>query len=217
MLAVFCFSLFAVNLFFSSGYFITKLFYMKVFVICLAALLCMYGLSAFAQDDKGYVYDGTIKFIVPDLPRFEDYSDVLSATKLAEDIDFDSYEGAWSFRTRLRNGLKKDPNFAGKYKVVTHGCGTSCQVNWIVDTENGKIVDRIGSSHGISYKLDSRLIIKHPPTYEEMPYNLTNHGTFGGAITFYIVRNNEIYELLSLKTPTIKWDDPKYPLAKGYP
>lgn len=182
-----------------------------------AFLLCLGALSAQAQEKGDYTYDGTIKFVVPDLPRFEDYSDIEYATKHAEDIDFDSYKGAWSFRTRLRKGLEEGPNFAGKYKIVTHGCGSPCQVNWIVDTETGEVIDRIGSSHGLSYKKDSHLIIKHPPRYKEMPYELTNSGTFGAAIGFYILRDNELYELLTLKAPMIEWDNPKYPLAKGYP
>lgn len=171
-------------------------------------------------------YDGEIKFSVDKLPQFDEFADGIYPPKtIAEDIDFSSHDGAWSFRTRLRRALKTGPNFAGKYKIMTHGCGTSCQVNWIIDVETGQVIENLGSSLGVAYRLNSRLLIVHPPYQEILGYNYTSWGDFGD-ITFYefIASNEEnmvfdennksrLYKLLKLKSPNIEWDsleNPRY-------
>jgi hypothetical protein len=45
------------------------------------------------------------------------------------------------FRTVLREGAKKGPNFAGHYTVVVWGCGTSCAQVAIIDAITGRISD----------------------------------------------------------------------------
>jgi hypothetical protein len=45
------------------------------------------------------------------------------------------------FRTRIRNGLKEGPDFAGRYSIVEIGCGTGCRRVFIADNRTGKVFD----------------------------------------------------------------------------
>jgi len=90
-------------------------------------------------------------------------------------VNLSSYKGARTYRTRLREGAKEGPNFAGHYTVVTFGCGTQCQDNWVIDARTGKIIDRFDSVIAPTYRLDSQLLIINPPNedykraYQEHP------------------------------------------------
>lgn len=181
---------------------------MKIRLVLSACLLVLISGCQTAAPPEEFVYDGRFSFVMSDMPRFEDFPDVDLPEMLAEDIDWDSHPKAWTFRTRLREGLKKGPNFAGKYAVVTHGCGSPCQVNWIVNTETGKVIGNIGSAHGVSYRLDSRMLVKHMPYAADLPY--TSLGTFG-TIDYYLIADDKLHELLKLHPPTIESDNPYYP------
>ncbi|MER2996827.1 hypothetical protein [Pontibacter populi] len=74
-----------------------------------------------------------------------------------------SHTDAHAFKNALREGMAKGVNFAGKYTVVTVGCGTACQQHFIVDRESGKIVEKIEGSTGAKYSPNSRIFILNPP------------------------------------------------------
>ena len=123
-----------------------------------------------------------LSFIVPsyakiEVPTFENY--ILSEQAIFKGqpaaVDFASYKGARTFRTKLREGAKQGPNYAGHYTVVTIGCGTQCQQNWIIEAQTGIILDSFSSIIGIAYQLNSLLLIVNPPdlhlkkAFEEHP------------------------------------------------
>ena len=86
-----------------------------------------------------------------------------------------------SYRTRIREGAAKGPNFAGHYTIAEWGCGSSCVSIAIIDAKDGGVYNGpfsflgIGwgtspkyegryspSSEGfkpLSYRIDSRLLI----------------------------------------------------------
>lgn len=90
-------------------------------------------------------------------------------------VDLNSAPGASRFRTVLRDGVKKGPNFAGHYAIVEWGCGSSCTSIAVIDVSDGRIMfpDEIsplffpGLSEGnqlmdkyeLSYYKDSSLLI----------------------------------------------------------
>lgn len=43
-----------------------------------------------------------------------------------------------SFRTRIRDGMKSGPNFAGRYSVIRFGCGTGCSMVIVGDNKTGR-------------------------------------------------------------------------------
>jgi hypothetical protein len=73
---------------------------------------------------------------------------------------------AQQFRTRLTEGARHGPNFAGIYTVVEWGCGTNCQQVAVVDARTGRVCDWLTTELGSRYQLDSRLFIENPETEE---------------------------------------------------
>lgn len=82
-------------------------------------------------------------------------------------------KNAKRFRTRIREGAAKGPNFDGHYTVVEWGCGGACAQFSIVDAQTGAVYDPPfviafgsvsqgfvdGEDSGIHYKLDSSLLV----------------------------------------------------------
>jgi hypothetical protein len=84
-----------------------------------------------------------------------------------------------SYRTMIRRGAAKGPNFAGHYTIADWGCGTSCVSMAIIDAKDGRVHDGpfgyLGwglplkyegryspaseSFRPLSYRVDSRLLI----------------------------------------------------------
>ncbi len=107
-------------------------------------------------------------------PTFAQYpSETIYKGKIAA-VDLESAPDARRFRTRLREGAKKGPNFAGHYALVELGCGTSCATLAVVDVKNGHVFfpefspvgfpsleegNHLMDQYGISYRKDSRLLI----------------------------------------------------------
>jgi hypothetical protein len=96
-------------------------------------------------------------------PQFNDFKVKVYKGK-PKGVLLRSHPEGRNFRTVLRQGAKDGPNFAGHYTIIQHGCGTMCQVNWIVNAKTGRICERFSSSFGIQYQKDSTLIILNPPT-----------------------------------------------------
>jgi len=72
------------------------------------------------------------------IPRFEDFSTTEkfeskpAPPKLVRPEDR-------MFRTRIRQGASKGPNFAGHYTIVEWGCGSGCLSIAVVDAKDGGI------------------------------------------------------------------------------
>jgi hypothetical protein len=69
------------------------------------------------------------------------------------------------FRTTIRGGARKGPNFAGHYTVVEWGCGSNCVVCAVVDAITGTVYDNDlpnpddGYPCGLLYRRDSKLFV----------------------------------------------------------
>jgi hypothetical protein len=65
------------------------------------------------------------------------------------------------FRTRIRQGAAKGPNFAGHYAVVEWGGGTGTGTFVLVDVKSGQIFFHVDPKRGIEFyfNLDSRLMV----------------------------------------------------------
>jgi hypothetical protein len=73
------------------------------------------------------------------LPRFEDYpvTAIFKGTPAPPKLR----PGDRLFRTRIREGAAKGPNFAGHYTIAEWGCGMGCVSIAIVDASDGRIYD----------------------------------------------------------------------------
>ena len=98
----------------------------------------------------------------PSVPTFDRYPAKVCTVPLVKKVNLSSHPQGRLFRTVLRKGYAKGPNFANYMTVVTVGCGTSCQHNWIIDGRTGKIIDRLESTDGVAFKKDSDLLVINP-------------------------------------------------------
>jgi hypothetical protein len=92
------------------------------------------------------------------------------------------------FRTKIREGAAKGPNFAGHYTIADWGCGAGCVSIAIVDAKDGRIHDapftalewgmpllkyegkyapNLDGFEPLQYKLESRLLIARGCPEEE--------------------------------------------------
>ena len=104
------------------------------------------------------------------LPAFADYPVDEVFTGEPADVDLDSHPEAETYRTALTRGAREGGEstlFAGHYRIVVIGCGTSCKEVWAVDLEDGSVHSLFTASYGVAFRPDSRLIIQNDPaTYE---------------------------------------------------
>ena len=98
--------------------------------------------------------------------KFEDYPVTKEYKGEIAEVDFESAPQYYNFYTAITNGAKEGPNFAGKYTIVTWGCGAPCQSNIVVDSQTGKILDGFFSAWGSDYNIDSTLLISDIGAYK---------------------------------------------------
>lgn len=70
-------------------------------------------------------------------PSFSDYIVGVEHSRGAHAIDL-STPMAVKFKTVLTKGVASGPNFAGKFSIITWGCGSNCNQVAIVEVPTGK-------------------------------------------------------------------------------
>lgn len=68
-----------------------------------------------------------------------------------------------NFRTRIRDGMRQGPNFAGRYTLIQIGCGTGCSFVIVANNQTGRPASfpRGGEEHmylSLDFRWDSRLV-----------------------------------------------------------
>lgn len=99
----------------------------------------------------------------PAMPRFDDYPAhrTFAGTPAAPQLETASY--GRSFRTRLREGARTGPNFAGTFTVVIWGCGAPCQMVAVIDAQSGRLsTHHLHTENGVEFRANSRLIVADP-------------------------------------------------------
>lgn len=103
----------------------------------------------------------------PRIPQFKDYAatDYYQGKTVSPIITKDDR----TFRTRLREGAKEKPNFAGRYILTAWGCGALCLMGAVIDARTGKIYWlphstccwRVGDDNfnPIEFRINSRLVV----------------------------------------------------------
>jgi hypothetical protein len=99
-----------------------------------------------------------------ELPKFDEYRAEDSFEGPPAALATGSSRLARAYRTRLREGVKAGPNFAGHFTLVAWGCGSSCQEWAIVDARTGRVFDwLVRSTAGAEFYPNSRLLIVDSP------------------------------------------------------
>ncbi len=128
------------------------------------------------------------------LPRFEDFPIPEQFKGTPAPVDFLSHPSAPKFKTRLTEGAKEGPNFAGHYTIVSWGCSTNCQSIAVVDAKTGTayfapFVAAIGSE----FRIDSNLFIVNPYNEIKEVYDVKIPPLFYSA--YYKWENNQFIEI----------------------
>jgi hypothetical protein len=94
----------------------------------------------------------------PQAPRFDAYS-VTPEEVANPKLNLGSNPIARRYRTVLRIAIAGGPNFAGHYKLVHWGCGTSCAMFAVVNLKTGRVITPEGFSAvgGVSLYADEFL------------------------------------------------------------
>lgn len=137
------------------------------------------------------------------VPRFEDYKVTPVKFTEAKSVDLNSHPKAKMMRTRLREAFKKPADFAQKYVVMQHGCGTQCMVSWVINKETGKVFEPIDHSWGFRYRKESSLIIVDPdpsPCAKDDEGFCESYKNHKVKVRYYVLENDK----LTLLNPEVK-------------
>lgn len=114
--------------------------------------------TAFSESEQFLSY-----YLYDDFRRYP-VKEIYSGTPAPVVVDTDPQTR--QFRTRLTEGAKHGPDFAGIYTVIEWGCGTNCQQIAVVNAHTGRVSDWLTTELGSNYQIDSLLFIKNPVTEE---------------------------------------------------
>ncbi len=130
---------------------LAKLFSLGIFAlpVTITSQIAIAGNYTFGQFSVSSVYNGKTQ-----LPDFK-----------GRDKNFSTY------RTRIRNGLKNGPNFAGHFSVIQIGCGMLCSFAFIADNQTGQVFNfpRGGENNmemQLLFRPDSRLLLAQWADYD---------------------------------------------------
>ncbi|MDI1226246.1 MAG: hypothetical protein PSY14_00980 [bacterium] len=161
-----------------------------------ALLLMFFCGSAAAERNDLAEYKGDLTLSFHGLPQFADFPAEAAPHHRAKDVDFKGNKRAWQYRTTLRSALAGEADFNGHYAVAIAGCGTGCQLNWIIDLESGKIIWHGQTEMGVAYRADSSLFI---PNLYETDLDMTGGPYFNAAdIRFLSVKAGKAYRIAEI-------------------
>jgi len=116
--------------------------------------------------------------------------------QLATELNFESNPKAYDFRTRLKESAEEGANFAGHYRIVEIGCGTACQIRYMIDMRDGTVSNFNVGELDIEFREDSRLIIS---SNEDEP------GDKADSIPLYLVWDKDLNKFNQYQTiPELK-------------
>jgi hypothetical protein len=116
----------------------------KAFLSGLTLICVGFGVTGVSQDEPS-AFEKCRYVTGPDLadakaPSFRDFSVNGERARPPFRLDLASNPIAKRYRTVLRLDVEKGPNFAGHYRVVFWGCGTSCVMFAAVNLESGRVI-----------------------------------------------------------------------------
>jgi hypothetical protein len=147
--------------------------YRFIFVILIFIFMLPCSLFA-ATDDEGW-NEYTIRpedFKHPNAPKFEQYKTPIKFNRKPSPVNLNSHPDARMWRTSLKEGNQKGPNFADHIRIAAWGCGAVCTQIAFIDAKNGRVffADNLRTNipvnihdkvfdNAISYRRDSNLLI----------------------------------------------------------
>ena len=121
------------------------------------------------------------------LPRFQDFPVKEPYRGTPAQVQLVSKE-ARMFRTVLRGGAKKGPNFAGHYTIVGWRSGSSCDKFAAVDAQTGEVYFPDFPLYYVPYdpsETESGIMKQYPKGYRIGSRLLVTQGSFKGRGIFF--------------------------------
>src|SRR5258708_35109410 len=109
----------------------------------LVAVVLLLGGVSFPQDQDCSVIQSK-DLIDSSAPKLDDYAVTTPKRDVHPQLDVASNPIAKTYRTVLRNEIRKGPNFAGYYRVAAWGCGSSCAMFAVVNLLSGRVITFAG-------------------------------------------------------------------------
>lgn len=134
------------------------------------------------------------KCLIETWPTLEDYPISEKFEGAPAPVDYSSHPSTETFYTKITEGAKQEPNFAGHYVIIEWGCGTSCQTGVVFDTKTGFVYNLPLSELEKKYQVNSALLIVNPDL-EEIAQKYPGL-IFEGISTRYYKWENNTFELI---------------------
>jgi hypothetical protein len=129
-------------------------------------------------------------------PELRDYPAVRRFAGSPARVNLSSAAGAGYYRTRLREGARKGPNFAGHFTIVTWGCGSDCYDIAVVDALTGRVwFAPFTGSVDLAYRLDSRLLVVDPKKIVEERFPNGLPPGFDTREIFFVWKGNRFVQI----------------------
>jgi len=141
------------------------------------------------------------------VPQFKDYPSKEAYTGKPAKLLLNN-DTAKLFRTRLREALTQEPEFAGEYVMAVWGCGTECRSYTFVNKRTGQVIEQsFGGENGDEpekFKLNSNLLVAHGTEYDN------DYNEIGYHASFYVLENDKFRLIKKVPTEKPKEDEEIY-------
>jgi hypothetical protein len=184
-----------------------------------SSILLAFICSIFATPSMAQIVDDQPEEsqIVPiskaELPKFEDFPVVPisdNQNQVAPDIDLQTHPQANEYQSHLRTAMRRGPNFAGHYSLISWECGADCLRVAIIDVATGAVYfprelaylgalkqfdidSAVANKELLTYRLNSNLLIAvgYPSPDGETRKD--------GGIFYYAWENNRLILITQVK------------------
>jgi hypothetical protein len=133
----------------------------------------------------------------PRKPQFNDYIVADKYRGTPARVNLSAPPAARYYRTRLREGAAKGPNFAGHYTIITWGCGSDCYDIAVVDARTGRVwFAPFTGAIDLEFRRNSRLLIVDPEAERQKRFPGGLPPGFGDAPEiFFVWRANRFVQV----------------------
>jgi hypothetical protein len=111
----------------------------RLLISAVAALALPWAAPAAPQTDQAGDCVISLASLPKAVPRFEDFPAAGNFRGKPAAVDFTGNAAAREYRTAIRDGAAKGPNFARHYTIVGWGCGSACQGWALVNAAGGNV------------------------------------------------------------------------------
>jgi len=129
-------------------------------------------------------------------PEFRNYPVANNYRGTPARVNFGISPGARSYRTRLREGASKGPNFAAHYTIVTWGCGSDCYDIAVIDARTGRVwFGPFTGAVELAFRRNSRLVVVDPKSEVEKRFPNGLPAGFDTREIFFVWRGNKFVQV----------------------